>query len=132
MTIHQPIRIASKALICVVWFVNGFYCKILNQVPRHQEIIGQILGEQNSWQFSKTIAIGELLIVAWILSGVKRRWCAVFQMMIVGIMNIIEFLLVPDLLLFGRLNIVFASIFIAVIYINEFVFNKHQVNNQTI
>jgi hypothetical protein len=50
-------------------------------------------------------------------------------MAIVATMNIIEFILAPDLLLFGRMNIVFASIFIALIYVNEFVFRKREALN---
>jgi hypothetical protein len=42
-------------------------------------------------------------------------------MVIVGTMNVIEFFLAPDLLLFGRMNIVFAFGFIVIIYINEFI-----------
>jgi hypothetical protein len=48
-------------------------------------------------------------------------------MVIVGTMNVIEFTLAPDLLLFGRMNIVFAAIFIVLIYVNEFFFGKKVV-----
>ena len=39
-------------------------------------------------------------------------------------MNILEFILVPDLLLFGRFNAAFATVFILVVYANEFVFHN--------
>jgi hypothetical protein len=48
------------------------------------------------------------------------------QMVIVGIMNILEFFLAPHLLLFGRMNILFAAIFVALIYINEFALTSHK------
>ena len=64
------------------------------------------------------------MMVIWIVSRVRSRLCAVLQMVVVGVMNILEFILVPDLLLFGRFNIVFASLFIALIYANEFVLIK--------
>jgi hypothetical protein len=35
-------------------------------------------------------------------------------------MNTIEFILVPDLLLFGRANAVVAIFFVSVVFINEF------------
>ena len=35
-------------------------------------------------------------------------------------MNVIEFILAPDLLLFGRLNLLLAGLFILVIFLNEF------------
>ncbi|WP_425430500.1 hypothetical protein [Chitinophaga niastensis] len=56
----------------------------------------------------------------WILSKIKPRWCAWMQIVLVATMNIIEFFAVPDLLLFGRVNVILAAIFIVVIYFNAF------------
>jgi hypothetical protein len=119
------IKLILTVFICLVWFVNGLFCKILNLVPRHQEIVGRILGEEYSWHFTKVIGIAEMLMVVWIVSKVRSRFCAIFQIAIVGTMNLIEFILVPDLLLFGRMNIVFAAIFIVIIYVTEFVLPRH-------
>lgn len=123
-------RILATIVITLVWFVNGFFCKVLNLVPRHQEIVSRILGEQHAWLFTKAIGVAEILMVVWIVSRIKSKFCAIFQMAIVGIMNITEFILVPDLLLFGRMNVVFASLFIALIYVNEFVFPQPKSINQ--
>lgn len=119
------IKLILTAFICLVWFINGLFCKILNLVPRHQEIVRRILGEEYSWLFTKAIGIAEMLMVVWILSKIRSRFCAIFQIAIVGTMNVIEFILVPDLLLFGRMNVLFASIFIVIIYVNEFVPPRH-------
>ena len=43
-------------------------------------------------------------------------------------MNALEFILVPDLLLWGKFNSLFALLLIAVIYINEFRLNKKHIN----
>src|SRR5262245_29746150 len=120
MTFERLSRLLLTTLICLVWFINGFLCKLLNLVPRHQQIVSRILGDDYSWIFTKAIGAAEILMLVWILSGIRSRFCAIFQMTIVGLMNIIEFVVAPDLLLFGRINIVVASIFIAVIYIHEF------------
>ena len=121
MKVNRMMKIILTIFICLVWFINGLFCKVLNLVPRHQEIVTRILGEEYSWLFTKAIGIGEILMVVWIVSKVKSRLCAIFQMAIVGTMNFIEIILAPDLLLFGRMNIAFASIFIVIIYVNEFV-----------
>jgi hypothetical protein len=71
-------------------------------------------------------------MVVWILSRIKSRFCAIFQMAIVGAMNVIEFMLAADILLFGRMNIVFASLFIALIYFNEFVLRQPKSINQVV
>ncbi len=60
----------------------------------------------------------------WILSRIAKRTNALTQIAIVATMNIIEFTLAPDLLLFGKFNIFVALIFISIIYFNEFGFGK--------
>ena len=127
-------RNLTTGIIALVWFINGFFCKVLNLVPRHQEIVGRILGEQHAWFFTKAIGVSEILMVVWVLSRIKSRISAGFQMTIVGAMNILEFILVPDLLLFGRMNILFASLFIVLIYVNEFILGRQDTlhSNQAI
>lgn len=106
--------------IAVVWLANGLFCKVLNLVPRHQLIVSRILGEEYSVAISKTIGILEILMFAWILSGIKSRICALTQIVVIAAMNVIEFILAPDLLLFGRLNLLIAVAFILIIFLTEF------------
>lgn len=93
---------------------------MLNLVPRHQQIVEQILGNGHSRLLTVLIGISEIVMTIWILSSYRSRLNAVTQMVVISTMNILEFLLVPQLLLWGRFNIVFAVIFIALIYYNEF------------
>ena len=113
-------------LIAGVWLVNGLACKVLNLVPRHQEIVGVILGEEHAPLLTKLIGIGEILLGGWVLSGLYRRLCVVVQITLVVLMNVLEAVLVPDMLLWGRLNIVFAMLFCALLYWKEFMFHKVQ------
>lgn len=106
--------------IAAVWLANGLFCKVLNLVPRHQQIVARILGEQYSAVFTKAIGFAEIGIAAWIVAGIWPRLNAITQMAVIAIMNILEFILVPDLLLWGRLNLLFAGMFILVIWYNAF------------
>lgn len=108
-------------LIAAVWLVNGLYCKILNGIPRHRQIVARILGSHYAGELTVAIGVGELLIMAWVLSGIAPRWCAWVQIALVATMNIIEFFVVPDLLLFGRFNAVPAACFIGLIYAHAFI-----------
>lgn len=110
-------------LIATVWLVNGFFCKVLNLIPRHQEIVGKILYLDKPSANILTILIGisEIVMAVWILSRIQHRLNAVAQIIIIAAMNILEFLLVPNLLLWGKLNSIFAFLFILLIYYNEFV-----------
>jgi hypothetical protein len=113
-------KILLTYAIATVWLLNGLFCKVLNIVPRHEMIIGRILGEEYSNIITKIIGVLEILMAVWVISKIKSRWCAYVQIVIVINMNIIEALLAPDLLLFGRLNLLFAFLFASVIYWNEF------------
>lgn len=113
-----------KYFIATVWLVNGLFCKVLNFVPRHQLIVSRILGNEYAVFLTKAIGIAEVIMAFWILSAYRARISAITQMAVVASMNIIEFLIVPDLLLFGKLNAFFASLFIILVYYNEFVLNK--------
>lgn len=106
--------------IAGVWLVNGLFCKVLNLVPRHQEIVARILGEEHAGFFTKAIGFSEIAMAVWILSGISTRLNAITQITIIAVMNVIEFMIAPDLLLWGRWNLVFASLFILLIYVNEF------------
>ncbi|MBS1593353.1 MAG: DoxX-like family protein [Bacteroidetes bacterium] len=113
-------------IIATVWLANGLFCKVLNLVPRHTEIVARILGADYARPLTIAIGCSEILMMVWVLSGIRARWCAIVQAVIIATMNIIEYTLVPDLLLWGHLNIVFAFAFIAVILYNEFVLNRRE------
>lgn len=118
------IQTAITLSIALVWFINGLFCKVLNLVPRHQLIVSRILGEEYSFFFTKTIGVLETLMAAWIVSGIRPRLCAITQITVVAIMNFIEFLVVPDLLLFGRINCIVAAFFILLVALNEVLFKE--------
>ena len=113
-----------RIFLALVWLVNGFICKVLNLVPRHEAIVARILGEEHAVLFTKLIGVGEIIIGLWVLSGKYRRLNAVIQIILILGMNMIEYFLAPDLLLWGRLNLVFALLFIMLIGWMEFGYRK--------
>ena len=103
-----------------VWIVNGLFCKVLDMVPRHREIVGRIMGEEHAVLLTKLIGLGELGMAAWILSGLWPKWSALAQIVTVLLMNAIEFFLAADLLLFGRYNALVALAYAAGVAYVEF------------
>lgn len=116
-------------LIALVWLINGLICKVFNLVPRHQEIVGRILSEEYSRPLTFAIGIAEIGVAIWVLSGFKSRLNAIFQILVVITMNILEFILVPDLLLWGKFNALFAFLFVLIIFFNEY-YLKNKVKPQ--
>jgi uncharacterized membrane protein YphA (DoxX/SURF4 family) len=127
-TLHKPTEMTTHKLlnylIATVWIVNGLLCKVFNLVPRHQQIVGHILGDNYSRPLTILIGLSEIGMAIWILTGFWTRLNAVTQILVIATMNILEFLLVPDLLLWGKANAIFAFLFILLIYYNEFHLNK--------
>lgn len=125
------VRAINRALtfcISVVWIANGLFCKVLNLVPRHSEIVARIIGEDFSGPLTVLIGCSEIVMAMWILSGFKSRINALTQIAVVGTMNILEFVLASDLLLWGKWNALFAFMFVIIVYFNEFYLNKKQGN----
>ena len=120
----KAIHTTLTYIIATVWIANGLFCKVLNLIPRHQQIVARILGIEHARLLTISIGCLEICMAIWILSKIKARLNAIAQIAIVAIMNTLEFIVVPDLLLWGRTNAVFAFIFILIIYFNEFYFNK--------
>ncbi len=113
--------------IATIWIANGLFCKVLNLVPRHEQIVLRILGGYHSRLLTILIGLSEIIMAVWILSGYKTKLNAVSEITVVTTMITLEFILVPDLLLWGKLNSLFALIFILVVYYNEFNINKKQL-----
>ncbi|MGJ8661823.1 MAG: DoxX-like family protein [Bacteroidota bacterium] len=101
----------AALIFSLVWFVNGFFCKILNLVPRHLEIVERILGETYARELTLVIGLGECLFGLLVLSGWRWRYTASLQILAVLTMNVIEFVLARDLLLFGALNALIALVY---------------------
>ncbi len=115
---------AITIFIGFVWLVNGLFCKVLNLVPRHQEIVAGILGNGYSRIFTVWIGFAEMAMSIWIVSRMFSKISAVTQITVITVMNILEFILVPDLLLWGKGNSIFALLFILLIYYNEFYLHR--------
>ena len=113
-------------LMALVWIINGFFCKVLDYVPRHEDIVREILclDYPSGNIFTKIIGYLEVFMSIWILSRFKPKLNAIAQITIILTMNILEFALVPDLLLWGKWNLVFALFFCIFIYYNKFILNK--------
>ncbi len=123
----MPLRIIHQILTLLtsgIWLVNGLFCKVLNWVPRHEQIVARFFGESYSRFLIIVIGVFEILMAIWIVSGFKPKINALFQIAIIAIMNLMEFIWAKDLLLWGSGNLIFAILLIVTIYFNSFILSK--------
>jgi hypothetical protein len=86
--------------------------------------VATILGDEFARPLTVLIGLSEIIMAIWVLTRFKSKFNAISQMTIVVVMNTLEFILVPDLLLWGKLNSVFALLFIALVFYSEFHLNQ--------
>ena len=110
--------------IAAIWIANGLFCKVLNLVPRHQEIVERVLNLENARLPTLFVGFAETGMAIWISSCIWSRLNAVIQISVIATMNTLEFFLAPDLLLWGKANAIFAFLLILLIYYKEFYLNN--------
>ncbi len=69
----KAIHKLSTYCIAVVWIANGLFCKVLNLVPRHQQIVARILGIEQARLWTIAIGCSEIFMAIWILSNIKTH-----------------------------------------------------------
>jgi hypothetical protein len=116
-------------LISIIWVANGLLCKVLNLVPRHQQIVGSLLGEKHARAITVLIGLAEVGLGIWVFMKKSERLVAILQIILIALMNTVEFILVPELLLWGKYNSVFALLLIVTIYYNEYCLIKRSQTN---
>lgn len=126
--IQTKIRLLNL-FIAGVWVANGLFAKILNFVPRHEEIVATILSEEYSRIIIVLIGVAEIIMAVWVLSRWLPKLNAVIQIIVVGLMNVLEFFLAQELLMWGVLNSLFAFLFILILYYKTFVLEPKLESN---
>ena len=116
-----------RYFIATIWLINGLFCKVLNLIPRHQNIVAEILGSENSRELTILIGVSESCMAIWIVSGIWSRVNSFIQIFVIASMNIMEFVLVPELLLWGRGNAIFACLLMLVIFVNDFHLKREKI-----
>lgn len=89
----------TAIFIASVWIFHGLYSKILNGIPRHKMIVGEILGDTVAGVAVIVIGVLEILLGCWVLSGLRRRLNATVQTLALVSMNTLEILLAREFLI---------------------------------
>lgn len=124
MPTPAKIQRCIDVLLAAVWVVMGLYCKLLGMVPRHEAIVGEILGVDTATWLTPLIGTGEICLGIWIATGLHRKLSASIQILLVITMNLLECTLAVEHLLWGPINILFALLFCFLVYWNAFRLNN--------
>jgi len=89
----------ANTAVAAVWIFHGIYSKLLNGIPRHQRIVGRILGERLARPATKLVGALEFLLGIWVFSGWQPIACATVQTLAIVAMNTLEIAIARELLI---------------------------------
>jgi uncharacterized membrane protein YphA (DoxX/SURF4 family) len=76
--------------IALVWFYQGFWCKVCGGTPAHLAVIRSVpfLGPVAGSVFLIVLGLSESCIAVWVLSGKRPRQAAIVQTSLLIVMNV--------------------------------------------
>lgn len=112
----SSIHFVVSIFIAGVWIFHGLFSKLLDGIPRHREIVGKVLGEGVADIATPVIGVFEILLGCWVLSGIRRRICAMVLTLGLVSMNTLEILLARELLVSAAGMVALNLCFIGIIW----------------
>lgn len=110
----MPHLLATLA-IAAIWITFGLYFKLLNQVPRHRQIVARILGPRRA-HLTPLIGLAEILLGLWALTRYHKISCALTMTAAIVTMNTLELLKARDLLLSPKTMLLANLLFLTLIW----------------
>jgi uncharacterized membrane protein YphA (DoxX/SURF4 family) len=87
-TLLPPIWVI-RAAVAAVWLYEGLWCKLLRGQPHELEVVEAVpyFGPLIGAQFLMALGVAEVVLGAWVLSGVEPWWCALTQTVLLITLN---------------------------------------------
>jgi uncharacterized membrane protein YphA (DoxX/SURF4 family) len=112
--------LSIRILATIVWFVFGSIFKVVGAVPRHREIVAEILGDDIAPLITVLIGLAETALGLWFLVGFLPRTCAIFQTVAIVSMNTLELIYARPLLLAPVPMVILNAVFLALVWYAAF------------
>jgi len=89
VTILLPSLIIMRAAVAAVWLYEGLWCKILGRLPSQAQVVASVpgLGSRFALPFLKALGVVEVLLAAWVLSGILPGACAITETAFLIVLN---------------------------------------------
>lgn len=89
---RNSVSTALVAFVASIWLYHGLFNKLFRLEPRHLLIVQAVpgLAGDTGKMVLCAIGAGEMLLAAWVVSGLTPRWCAAAQTIALLSMNVAE------------------------------------------
>jgi uncharacterized membrane protein YphA (DoxX/SURF4 family) len=75
--------------VAAVWLYEGLWCKLLEGAPNQENIVAAhpLFGRRLARLFLQTLAVVEIALAVWVMSGWQAALCALAQTVLLVVMN---------------------------------------------
>jgi uncharacterized membrane protein YphA (DoxX/SURF4 family) len=79
-----------RVSVAAVWFYEGLWCKLLARAPTQVDVVTAVphFGARFGRLFLTGLAVLEIAIAAWVLSGIEPGLCAIVQTVLLIVLNV--------------------------------------------
>jgi uncharacterized membrane protein YphA (DoxX/SURF4 family) len=85
-----PALIVMRVAVAAVWLYEGLWNKLLGGAARQVQVVSAVprLGPLFGSSFLKLLGAVEVLVAAWVLSGILPGFCAIAQVVLLVLLNV--------------------------------------------
>ena len=90
ITLTIPTLTIMRSAVAAVWLYEGLWNKVLGRAQREAQVVAAVpvLGPRFGQPFLKVLGIIEMLLAAWIMSGIYPGTCAIVQISLLVALNV--------------------------------------------
>ncbi len=100
VAIAFPPLIVMRGVVAAVWLYEGLWCKVLGRAQLEAQVVAKVprFGPQFGQLFLKALGAIEVVLAAWVISGIHPGACAIAQVTLLVVLNVNGLLWARDII----------------------------------
>lgn len=100
VTIAFPPLIVMRGAVAAVWLYEGLWCKVLGRAQLEAQVVAKVprFGPRFGQLFLKALGAIEVVLAAWVISGIHPGACAIAQVTLLVVLNVNGLLWARDII----------------------------------
>ncbi len=90
VAIAFPPLIVMRAAVAAVWLYEGLWCKVFGRAQLETQVVARVprFGPRFGQSFLKALGAIEVVLAAWVISGIDPGACALAQVTLLVVLNV--------------------------------------------
>ena len=89
IAIALPPLIVMRGAVAAVWLYEGLWCKVFGRAPLEAQVVAKVprFGPLIGQSFLKALGVVEVVLAAWVISGIHPGVCAITEVALLVVLN---------------------------------------------